>query len=285
MITDSTRRSWCWYSSVYMGSTVVICFLRCQPPSWGNPFQPLASAVSFFPSWPTLHDHSCGKEQRLTSRSWALPFGSAPFLLQQYHKANAKSLLLHHFSSQATSHSVTNQSSECWRSQNCDAIKTTSSAKSSDEVLSPPNCNLNSTRLHLKILSTKVINRIADKAKAWQRPTPTGTESELLLRTRTQLLLWEYRGWVVTPSPHTPTASPTVSPEELGHKPSPDPQSTCRLVEQIPRPLPRTFRECKAGWLFHNQDKILDWNEFCQSLALFHFLPLALFLYQTRTWV
>ncbi len=43
---------------------------------------------------------------------------------------------------QAASQSAANQSSECWRSKTDDVIRTMSSVKSSNAILSPPNCNL-----------------------------------------------------------------------------------------------------------------------------------------------
>ncbi len=66
----------------------------------------------------------------------------------------------------ATLHSDANQFSECWRSQTDDAIRATSSAKSSDMILSPPNCNL-PPWLCLKVLSMKIKNRIGDKQDCW----------------------------------------------------------------------------------------------------------------------
>ncbi len=133
----------------------------------------------------------------------------------------------------AASHSAANQSSECWRSQIDDAIRTTS-AKSSDEILSLPNCNPTPRQLRL-ILSIKNHKQDWWEGQPRQRSTPTGNEFSLLLRTWTQLSLWEYRDWIAlssNPLPHTPT----ISPEEPDHKPSPDPRHTRRLVVQIPRP-------------------------------------------------
>ncbi len=77
-------------------------WLRCQPPSWGNPLQPFASAILFFWSWSTLHDHGWRKEQRLTNGSRALPFSLAPFLSPWCGKTNAKLLPLYQFSCQKT---------------------------------------------------------------------------------------------------------------------------------------------------------------------------------------
>ncbi|XP_045914039.1 CMP-N-acetylneuraminate-beta-galactosamide-alpha-2,3-sialyltransferase 1-like isoform X3 [Micropterus dolomieu] len=93
------------------------------------------------------------------------------------------------------------------------AIRTTSSVKSSDEFPSPPNRNPSSPQLRLDILSMNITNRIGDKAQPWQRPTLTWKESDLLPSTRTQLSLWMYRDWIAlrrTPSPLTPAAPPTV---------------------------------------------------------------------------
>lgn len=49
----------------------------------------------------------------------------------------------------ATSHSVPNQSKECWRLQADDAIRATSSAKSSDAIPSSLNCNPYMTAWHI----------------------------------------------------------------------------------------------------------------------------------------
>ncbi|TWW70808.1 R2 Retrovirus-related Pol polyprotein from type I retrotransposable element [Takifugu flavidus] len=94
----------------------------------------------------------------------------------------------------ATSHSVANRPSICWRSLFDGARRTTSSAKSSDEIFRPLNSTPSTPRLRLEILSIKVMNRTGDKGQPWRSPTLTGNESDLQPAIRTKLLLFDTSG-------------------------------------------------------------------------------------------
>ncbi len=69
----------------------------------------------------------------------------------------------------ASSHSAANRPSACRRSWSDGANKTTSSAKSRDEIVWSPNQTHSSPWLHLEILSIKIMS-----------PTCTGNKSDLL---------------------------------------------------------------------------------------------------------
>ncbi|XP_060894277.1 uncharacterized protein LOC132974322 [Labrus mixtus] len=136
----------------------------------------------------------------------------------------------------AASHSAANHPNACWRFQLEEANKTTSSAKSRDEILRSPNWKPSSPRLLLEILFLKITNRIGDKRQPWRRPTRTGNVSDFVPRMWTQLPLWSYRDRMArtngTGAPYS-RSTPHMIPEGHGQKPFPNPQNTCRLDEQI----------------------------------------------------
>merc|ERR1712035_210459 len=73
------------------------------------------------------------------------------------------------------------------------ANRTTSSAKSRDEILRSPNQTPSGPWLRLEILSIKIMNRTGDKGQPCRSPTCTGNRSDLLPAMRTKLLLRSYR--------------------------------------------------------------------------------------------
>ncbi len=93
----------------------------------------------------------------------------------------------------ATSHSAENHPSAGRRSWSEGANKTTSSAKSGDEIVWSPNRTPSGPWLHLEILSIKIMNRTGDKGQHCRSPTCTGNKSDLLPAMRTKLLLRSYR--------------------------------------------------------------------------------------------
>ncbi|XP_061536021.1 small integral membrane protein 14 isoform X2 [Phycodurus eques] len=78
----------------------------------------------------------------------------------------------------AASHSAANRSSESWRSRLDEANRTTSSAKSRDAILRPPNWNPSMPRLRLEILSVEVFKIFSPPthnvpSRSQQLPIPT----------------------------------------------------------------------------------------------------------------
>ncbi|TWW62611.1 hypothetical protein D4764_04G0012580, partial [Takifugu flavidus] len=117
----------------------------------------------------------------------------------------------------AASHSVANRPSICWRYLFDGARRTTSSAKSSNEIFRPPNSTPSTPRLCLEILSIKIMNRIGHKGQPWQSPTLTGNESDLQPAIRTKLLLLWYRDWTaLNKGPSTPYSRSTPHRMLLG---------------------------------------------------------------------
>ncbi|KAI3361342.1 hypothetical protein L3Q82_013518 [Scortum barcoo] len=89
-------------------------------------------------------------------------------------------------------------------------IRTTSSAKSRDEILWFPNRTPSGPWLRLEILSIKIMNRTGDKGQPCRSPTCTGNRSDLLPAMRTKLLLRSYRDRTALskgPGPHTSSRS------------------------------------------------------------------------------
>ncbi|TWW67223.1 hypothetical protein D4764_02G0002640 [Takifugu flavidus] len=97
----------------------------------------------------------------------------------------------------AASHSVANRPRICWRSLLDGTRTTASSAKSSDEIIRPPNWTPSTPWLHLEILSIKVMNRTGDKGQPWRSSTLTGNKYDLQPAIRTKLVLLWYRDWTV----------------------------------------------------------------------------------------
>lgn len=125
----------------------------------------------------------------------------------------------------ATSHSAANWSSERWRSQ------TESEPHHLQKVAipSPLNCNP-----PLQVYASKPWPWISQTGLVTKH---TENESDLLLRIWTMLSVWRYRDWMALSSDLlTPYSSDTFHniSREPGHKPSLDPQNTCRLVGQTP---------------------------------------------------
>ncbi|KAI3364507.1 hypothetical protein L3Q82_011293 [Scortum barcoo] len=116
--------------------------------------------------------------------------------------------------------------------------RTTSSAKSRDEILWFPNRTPSGPWLRLEILSIKIMNRTGDKGQPCRSPTCTGNRSDLLPAMQTKLLLRSYRDRTAlskgSRTPYSHGAPPTEYHEGHGRMPSPDPQSTCGLVGQTP---------------------------------------------------
>ena len=128
------------------------------------------------------------------------------------------------------------------------ANKTTSSAKSRDEIQWLPN----------QILSIKIMNRIGNKGQPCWSPTCSGTgltycrqckPGSCSSRTGTTQPLAEGL-W-----PHTTKAPPTECHEGHGQMPSPSPQSTRGLVGQTPMNPRAPCRGYRAGPVFHGQDE------------------------------
>ncbi len=100
--------------------------------------------------------------------------------------------------------------SACWRSWSEGANKTTSSAKSSDEIVCYPNRTSSGTWLRLEILSIKIWNRTGDKGQPCQSPTCLN-KSELLQAMQTKLLLRLYRDRAALSNrPRTPKSYPAI---------------------------------------------------------------------------
>ena len=93
----------------------------------------------------------------------------------------------------ATSHSAAKRPKTRWRSWLEGANKTTSTAKSRDEIQWLQNQIPSGPWLCLEILSIKIMNRTEDKGQPCRSPTCTGNKSDLLPAMRTRLLLQLYR--------------------------------------------------------------------------------------------
>ncbi|KAK3507828.1 hypothetical protein QTP70_001195 [Hemibagrus guttatus] len=120
---------------------------------------------------------TCG---RYTSPTWR---GQANFFQSRTMASNLEVLIL----ITATSHSAATHPSACCRSWLKGANRTTSSAKSRDEIPWSPNWTPSIPWLCLKILSIKVMNRTSDKGQPCQSPTCTGKRSDFQQAMRTKL--------------------------------------------------------------------------------------------------
>ncbi|KAI3355658.1 hypothetical protein L3Q82_004251 [Scortum barcoo] len=87
------------------------------------------------------------------------------------------------------------------------SIRTTSSAKSRDEILWFPNRTPSGPWLRLEILSIKIMNRTGDKGQPCRSPTCTGNRSDLLQAMQTKLVLRSYRDQTaLSKGPRTPSS-------------------------------------------------------------------------------
>ena len=139
------------------------------------------------------------------------------------------------------------------------ASKTTSFAKSRDEIQWLPTQTSSGPWLHLEILSMKLMNRTGNKKGSTagvQRALGTG----LTYCQQCELSSCSGRTGTIQPlaeglRPCTPGAPPTECHEGHGRMPSPSPQNTCELVGQTPMNPRAPCKGYRAGPVFNGQDE------------------------------
>ncbi len=132
------------------------------------------------------------------------------------------------------------------------ANKTTSSAKSRDEIVWSPNQTHSGPWLHLEILSIKIMS-----------PTCTGNKSDLLPAMQTKLLLWSYRDrTALSNRPRTPYSQSTPHRMTRGTQSNTFSKSTkhtwigwAGLVGQTPMHPPAPWKGYRAGPVFPDRDE------------------------------
>uniref|UniRef100_A0A3B4ACZ8 DH domain-containing protein n=1 Tax=Periophthalmus magnuspinnatus TaxID=409849 RepID=A0A3B4ACZ8_9GOBI len=146
----------------------------------------------------------------------------------------------------AASHSAANHPSACCRSWLKEAIRTTSSANSRDEILWFPNQTPSSPWLRLEILFINIMNRTGDKGQPWRSPTCTGNRSDLLPAMRTQLLLRSYRDQTaLSKEPRTPYSQSS-------------PQKTPRGTRS--NAFSRSTKHMWTGWAYSHEPSRTRWR-------------------------